>query len=71
MDLLMVDLGPAGGPGDLVEPGDAVVLFGAGGPSAIELAALAETIAYELVCGVGNRVPRVYVNRERDRAPSQ
>jgi alanine racemase len=71
MDLLMVDLGPGGGPGDLVEPGDAVVLFGAGGPSAVEVSALAESIPYELVCGVGNRVPRVYLNRERERVLSQ
>jgi len=59
MDQLMVDCGD--GP---VEPGDEVVLIGAQGDEAIgveELAGLAGTIGYELVTGIGPRVPRRYV----------
>ncbi len=59
MDQLMVDCG------DLeVEAGDEVVLLGRQGSqtvSADELAGLAETIGYEIVAGIGGRVPREYV----------
>ncbi|GMQ80934.1 MAG: alanine racemase [Rhodothermia bacterium] len=64
MDLFMVNLGP--GPANEAEadtrinPGDKVILFGSGGPSAIKTAEQAETIPYELVCCVGTRVPRIY-----------
>jgi alanine racemase len=58
MDQLMVDVG------DLpVERGDEVVLIGAQGHEAITAAEWAErlgTIAYEIVCGIGPRVPRTY-----------
>lgn len=66
MDQLMVDVG------DLeVEVGDEVVLIGAqvdpdgrrADPDAInadEWAARLDTIAYEIVCGIGPRVPRFY-----------
>jgi alanine racemase len=43
--------------------GDEVVLFGRQGDEMIrasDLAALAATIPYELLCGIGRRVPRVY-----------
>ena len=43
--------------------GDEVVLFGRQGDETIlvsELAALAGTIPYELLCGIGRRVTRVY-----------
>ncbi len=59
MDQLMVDCGD-----DPVEPGDEVALLGSQGDERIEaaeLAALAGTIPYEVVCGVSKRVPRVYV----------
>lgn len=58
MDQLMVDCAD-----DPVEPGDEVVLIGAQGDEAItaqELAELAGTIGYEIVCGIGPRVPRRY-----------
>ena len=59
MDQLMVDCG------DLeVEAGDDVVLLGRQGSqtvSAEELAGLAETIGYEIVAGIGGRVPREYL----------
>lgn len=50
--------------GDLaVESGDEVVLLGRQGDAAVtadDWAALLGTISYEVVCGVGRRVPRVY-----------
>jgi alanine racemase len=55
MDYLMVDAGDRP-----VQPGDAVELFGEG-VSADEVAAWAHTISYEVICGVGPRVPRIYV----------
>ncbi|GAB5520158.1 MAG: alanine racemase [Rhodothermales bacterium] len=60
MDMFMVDLGPAGRPGDTVQVGDEVVLFGLGGPSGMEVAEWAETIPYEICCRVSPRVPRFY-----------
>ncbi len=59
MDQLMVDCGDA-----TVAVGDEVVLLGAQGGSQIdawEWAELTDTIAYEIVCGIGPRVPRHYV----------
>ncbi len=61
MDQLMVDCGP----GDPVRPGDEVVLIGEqDGPDgrqrirAEEWADRLDTIGYEIVCGIGGRVPR-------------
>lgn len=62
MDLFMVDLGPPDGPGTTIAVGDTVTLFGEQGPSAHEVAAWAETIPYEIFCGVSARVPRVYTD---------
>ena len=59
MDQLIVDCGDVP-----VEPGDDVVLLGRQGEETIaaeELARRAETIGYEIVTGIGSRVPRVYV----------
>lgn len=59
MDQIMVDLGPDAN----VEVGEEAVLFGKQGKEEItvtELAALAGTINYELVCAVSKRVPRIY-----------
>ncbi len=58
MDLASVDAGP----GSPAREGDAVLLFGTDGPLTIrveELAAAAGTIAYEILVGIGPRVPRV------------
>jgi alanine racemase len=58
MDQVMVDCGE-----DPVEPGDEVVLFGRQGSEEIPAAEVADrtgTIAYEIVCGVSERVPREY-----------
>ena len=41
-------------------PGDVATVFGAG-VSVDELAELAGTISYELLCAISPRVPRVYV----------
>lgn len=60
MDQLMVDCGP----GSSVAVGDEVVLLGDQGDERItsdEWAAALDTIAYEIVCGIGPRVPRRYV----------
>jgi alanine racemase len=54
----MVDVGDA----DVV-PGDEVVLLGRQGNAEVtaqEWAVRLGTIAYEIVCGIGSRVPRAY-----------
>jgi alanine racemase len=60
MDQMMVDISAV--PGAKIE--DEVTLMGKNGGefiSAEELAALADTINYELVCGISKRVPRIYI----------
>lgn len=54
MDYTMLDAGEVA-----VEPGAEVTVFGAALP-VTEVAAAAGTIAYELLCRVGPRVPRLY-----------
>lgn len=59
MDLTMVDVGHIPG----VAVGDEVVLIGSNGEKcvdAVELARLCETVPYEILCGISQRVPRVY-----------
>jgi alanine racemase len=59
MDQFMVDVGDAA-----VEVGDEVVLLGRDGDAEItadEWAYRLGTIGYEIVCGIGRRVPRTYV----------
>jgi len=59
MDQTMIDIGHIKG----VKIGDEVVLIGKQGREEIrleKLARLAGTIAYETVCSISNRVPRVY-----------
>lgn len=57
MDQIMVDV-----TGVSSQIGDEVTLFGQNLPVE-EVAAQAQTISYELLCAVSNRVPRVYINR--------
>jgi alanine racemase len=60
MDQIMVDVGKFA-----VKIGDEVVLIGAQGKNKItaeELACLSDTIPYEIVCSLGNRIPRVYID---------
>ena len=67
MDMIVVDV--TGIPE--VEEGDAVVLLGVQGTEAIPAdawAALADTISYEVLCGIGPRVPRLYVGEGPRRA---
>ncbi len=64
MDQFVVDLG-----GDSAEVGDLAVLFGPGDrgePTAEDWGRAAGTIGYEIVTRIGTRVPRVYVDSERD-----
>lgn len=58
MDLTLVNVGDA-----KVEVGDEVVLIGEQNSqliSADEIAGLEDTISYEVICGIGKRVPRIY-----------
>jgi len=58
MDQIMVDVGS-----QKVRSGDDVVLIGSQGQSKVtteELARLSGTIPYEIVCGLGSRIPRIY-----------
>jgi len=59
MDQIVVDVGDAD-----VGIGDEVVLLGGQGDAEVtadEWAGLLGTISYEVVCGIGPRVPRRYV----------
>ena len=59
MDLTMVDVGHIPG----VAVGDEVILIGSSGAKsvdAVELAQLCESVPYEILCGISQRVPRVY-----------
>ena len=63
MDLLTVDVTDVRD----VSVGDEIILLGGQGSqevSAEELARHTDTIAYEVFCRVGTRVPRVYVSNE-------
>ena len=48
---------------DYPEPDEYVEIFGEN-ISAVEVAEICETISYEIVCGVSQRVPRKYINRK-------
>jgi len=67
MDQIVVDCGPD----DPVRPGDEVVLLGRQGDAEVTAAEWAQrlgTITYEVLCGIGPRVPRVIVDPERGRS---
>lgn len=60
MDMLVVDCGD-----DVIQPGDEVVLLGRQGDEEItadEWASRAGTISWEILCGIGARVPRILVD---------
>ncbi len=64
MDMLALDVTKI----ENIAPGDQVVLMGEGGDGAVsceEVADRAETIPYEIMCGVGVRVPRIYLRDGR------
>jgi len=59
MDLTLIDLGD-----EKCETGDEVILIGSQGKemiSADDVAKLSDTISYEVICGIGKRVPRAYI----------
>src|SRR5215469_2403994 len=59
MDMMMVDVTAVPG----TQVGDEVILIGQQGQEAIwanEIAEWTDTIPYEVLCGIGPRVPRVY-----------
>jgi len=59
MDQIVIDVGDAE-----VHPGDEVVVLGGQGDSAVnadDWAGMLDTISYEVVCGIGPRVPRRYL----------
>jgi alanine racemase len=61
MDQIVVDCGPDGE----VSVGDDVVLIGEQGSASItatDWAAVLDTIAHEVFCGIGARVPRVVID---------
>ena len=63
MDQVIVDITALGMSGDLPRLGEEVVLFGTQKGehiSADEVAQWAGTISYEILCSLGNRLPRVY-----------
>ena len=66
MDQILVDCGPVDcQPGPGVRAGDEVVLIGRQGSESIDAwdwADRTDTIAYEVVCGISGRVPRVYLD---------
>ena len=60
MDMVMIDVTDVPG----VSLGDEVVLMGSQGRQVItaeDVAGKMSTISYEFFCGIGPRVPRVYV----------
>jgi alanine racemase len=65
MDQIVVDCGPD----ESVAPGDEVTLLGRQGDEEIDVAEWADrlgTIGYEVLCGIGPRVPRVVVGAGPD-----
>jgi alanine racemase len=64
MDVTLVDVSSV----PKVEIGDEVVIFGKQGSNEISVYEVAEqcgTISYEITCGIGKRVPRVYIEDGR------
>ncbi len=60
MDQFMADVTDAGD----VKAGDSVILMGKDGDNFIgadDIAKIQKTISYEVLCGVGKRVPRIYI----------
>ena len=63
MDQITVDLGPEA----QAQVGDEVVLIGAQGDAFVpadEIAALLDTIVYEVTCGISRRVPRIWIHAD-------
>ena len=61
MNWLIVDAGPAGGPGESIRPGYEAVLLGESGGEHVwadELAKLDGTISYEILTGISRQLER-------------
>ena len=62
MDMIMIDATDIEG----AAINDEVVLIGRQGDNTItadDIAKLTDTISYEVLCSIGKRVPRVYINQ--------
>ena len=70
MDMCMVNLGPPESPAAAVEVGDEAILFGPSGPTLFDVADWAQTIPYEICCGISPRVPRRYTDSAGAEAPT-
>ena len=58
MDQCMLDVSEIGG----VKPGDTVTVYGISGETSVEAVAVrCATVPYEILCSIGERVPRVYL----------
>lgn len=72
MDMCMVNLGPPDRPPATdVSVGDEATIFGPEGPTMYDVANWAETIPYEICCGLSSRVPRTYVDAEPDESSTE
>jgi len=63
MDMLMLDVTGV----DPVEAGDSVILIGSVGDEQIrceDFAAASGTISNDILCGIGARLPRVYLSKK-------
>ncbi|MGI5876301.1 MAG: alanine racemase [Dethiobacteria bacterium] len=63
MDQTMLDVGRV----PLVREGDEVIALGNGALNADYIAELLDTISYEILCSVGNRVPRIYLSGQQNK----
>lgn len=61
MDMFMVDLGRPGEKGSNVYTGDRATIFGAKSPTCFDVANQSQTITYERVCAISDRVERILV----------
>ena len=61
MDLCMVDITAV----PQAKVGDRIAVVGGGGPGACRMAEELDTIAYEILCGINKRIPRIYLDGKR------
>lgn len=65
MDQLMIDVTELVESGVEVRPGDIVEVFGENEINADSIADLCDTINYDITSGISNRVPRIYIERNK------
>lgn len=61
MDLCMVDITAV----PQAKVGDRIAVMGGGAPGACRMAEELDTIAYEILCGINKRIPRIYLDGKR------